>query len=246
MIRIDQDGKVSLALNAKNEGGFLPQSIATRFVSATSSSRYFVVGNLMNSPGESQGAIFAFTDVGFQDSYTYGAKQTRFHNVMVTGTKSLTVVGSSSDLLAERAVVGKTDGIIMTISQANGKVSKIVRSSGKGAVRSWDSVSGNLLVAGTSRVGKVIEGVVSSFTPKGAVSWTTRFPQAIKTLASGNCIATASTTPEVFIYQVNTQGKQVKLARIPREDLLAVATTPTKGCAVLTTASAGGIGVSYL
>ena len=119
-----------------------------------------------------------------------------------------------------------------------------MRSSAKGATRSWDFATGNLLLSGTSVVGKTQEGVVTSFAPNGSVSWTTRLPKSSKALASGNCVAHMTTNSDVFAYLVDSKGKQIRGVEIPRQDLKAVATTTAKGCAVLTEALNGEFRVS--
>lgn len=239
-IRMDSSGELLNVFNPKSEGGFIPTSIATR------SNNSFIVGNKVNSENRSRGALYILRADGSSDSFTYGSKQTTLNRVLISSANTLTVVGSSADTLADRAVVGRVDGVVLTISQSTGALTKVLRSSGKGATRSWDFASGNLLLSGTSRSASAREGVVTSFTSKAVVSWTIRYPKSTQALASGNCVAVETTGMEVRVFMVDSKGKQSKSARIPRQDLLALATTPRKGCAVLTAAPAGEIRVSYL
>lgn len=238
--RLDNSGNLVSVINTKNDAGFIPESIATRGTNT------FVVGNLAPGENKSRGALYKFSDSEFLASFTYGQVQTRFTKVLASSTKNLTVVGSSSDTLAQRKVVGRADGVILTISQETGALTKVLRSSGAGAIRSWDFASGNLLLSGTARVGSSREGVVTSFNPKGAVLWTTRFPQTNKALALNNCIALSGTNSEVLIYLVDSKGKQIRGARLPKQELIALAPTAAKGCAVVTSAPGSGFRVSYL
>lgn len=238
-IRMDSSGELLNVFNPKSEGGFIPTSIATR------SNNSFIVGNKVNSENRSRGALYILRADGSSDSFTYGSKQTTLNRVLISSANTLTVVGSSADTLADRAVVGRVDGVVLTISQSTGALTKVLRSSGKGATRSWDFASGNLLLSGTSRSASAREGCHFIYL-KAVVSWTIRYPKSTQALASGNCVAVETTGMEVRVFMVDSKGKQSKSARIPRQDLLALATTPKKGCAVLTAAPAGEIRVSYL
>ncbi|MBM3704701.1 MAG: hypothetical protein FJW54_06545 [Actinobacteria bacterium] len=243
LTRIDNSGKLINAFNTENSRDFIPISIATSI--STKSTNYFVVGNESSAANESRGGLYLFKSNGSVNPLTFGGKKTSFKRVVVNSASTITVVGSSAETLAGRAVAGKVDGVILTISQSNGALTKVLRSSGKGATRSWDFASGNLLVSGTSRSGSLREGVVTSFSTKGAVSWTTRFPNTIQALANGKCIAVESTTSEVRVYMVDSKGKQSKGARIPSQDLIALGTTLAKGCAILTATPAGEFRVSF-
>jgi hypothetical protein len=238
--RFDLTGRLVTAVSAPNNSGFIPNSIAV------GSTNIFLAGNEINSVNQSRGALFKFSESAFIDSYSYGEGGTNFKDVLAISTKSLTVVGSSAETLANRKVVGKADGIILTVSQSNGKIIKILRSSNTGAVRSWDFVSGNLQVSGTSRTKTIQEGVVTSFTSKGQVRWTIRFQKSSKALADGNCLALATSTSDVLLYVVDSKGKQIKGARLPKQELYALASNSPASCAVLTSSSASGIRVSYL
>lgn len=240
LARVDLSGKIAEVVNTENKSGFLPNSIAV------SPSNTFLVGNEMNSENRSRGAIWKFNSEGFADSFVFGDSRTVFSKAIATTSKSLTIIGNSAETIAQRKVVGKRDGIILTITEANGKVSNLIRSSGNGALRSWDSASGNLQVAGTSRVGETKEAVITSFTSKRTVAWSTRISKSVKALINGNCVATENTSSDAFIHLFDGKGKQVKTARLARQEVLGVGTTPSKGCALLTVSSAGGVRVSYL
>ena len=238
--RVDLSGKIVKVINTENKSGFLPNSIAVSTLNT------FLVGNEMNFENRSRGAIWKFNSEGYTETFVFGDSQTVFNKAIATSTKSLTIIGTSAETIAQRKVVGKSDGIILTITVANGKVSNLIRSSGNGALRTWDSASGNLQVAGTSRVGGTNEAVITSFTSKRTVAWSTRISKSVKALINGNCVATENTSSDAFIHLFDGKGKQVKIARLARQEVLGVGTTPSKGCALLSVSSAGGVRVSSL
>ena len=238
--QFDLSGKLIAVLSTENKSGFIPNSITSN------TTNIFLAGNELIDENSSRGALYKFSESSFLDSYSYGNQGTIFNQVIATSTKSLTIIGSSTETLAERKVVGKADGVILTISQSSGKITKLIRSSGAGAIRSWDFASGNLQVSGTSRTKTLQEGVVTTFNSKGQVRWTARFQKSTKALADGNCVALATSTSDVILYVVDSKGKQIKGVRIPKQELLALASNSPSGCAVLTSGSASGIRVSYL
>lgn len=251
LMRIDISGKIMSVFNYENREGFIPRSIVT------SGSRTFIIGNEQRGESGNRGAIYLFTEKGFDKSFTFGAEKTTFTRAVTPNTKSLIVVGSSADTIANKKVVGKADAIILTLSQKSGKISKIVRSSGAGAVRSWDFASGNILVSGTSRVKNSRETVVTSFTAAGKVAWTTRFPKSKSSIAVGDCIAISLVSnsaglpftikgPEVFLYSVDSKGKRIQGLRLPKQELIALSTSASKGCAVLTRSTNAGVRLSFL
>jgi hypothetical protein len=249
--RIDLSGNIVNLFNQENIQAFIPRSIVA------SGSKLFIVGNEQQGESGSRGAIYPLTDDGFVKSFNYGSDRTIFTRAVAPNSKNLIVVGSSADTIAERKVVGKVDAIILTLSQSSGKISKIVRSNGAGATRSWDFASGNLLVSGTSRTKNSREAVVTSFTSQGNVAWTSRFPRSNNSIAAGNCVAISLTSnssalpftikgPEIFLYTVNSKGERLQGFRLPGQQLISLANFGTKGCALLTRSAADGVRVTFL
>jgi len=147
--------------------------------------------------------------------------------------------------------------VVLTISATSRKIEKILRSSGAKAIRSWDSGSGNLVVAGTSQQNKLLESVLTQFSPKGDVKWSTRYQNSDRALIGGNCIALSllgptknlpftPIGPEIFIATIDGEGKVLKGVRVAKEQIVAVAPTSNKGCAALTYSPEAGVRVSYL
>jgi hypothetical protein len=246
---IDSAGKIISILNTSNSKLFLPRSIAIN------KGDIFLVGNEYPSENSSRGALYVFTNQNFDASYTYGEKSTRFNRVYIQANKSLKIIGSSADPIADKKLVGKVDAVVLTISATSRKIEKILRSSGAKAIRSWDSGSGNLVVAGTSQQNKLRESVLTQFSPKGDVKWSTRYQNSDRALIGGNCIALSllgptknlpftPIGPEIFIATIDGEGKVLK--RVAKEQIVAVAPTSNKGCAALTYSPEAGVRVSYL
>lgn len=248
---IDLTGKIISILNTSNSKLFLPTSIAIN------KTDIFLVGNEYPSENSTRGALYVFTNQNFDASYTYGEKSTRFNQVFIQANKSLKIIGSSADPIADKKVVGKVDAVVLTISATSRKIEKILRSSGAKATRSWDSGSGNLVVAGTSQQNKLRESVLTQFSPTGDVKWTARYQNSDRALIGGNCIALSllGTTknlpftpigPEILIATIDGNGKILKGFRVAKEELVALAPTSNKGCAALTYSPEAGARVSYL
>ena len=248
---IDLAGKIISNLNTSNSKLFLPRSIAIN------KGDIFLVGNEYPSENSTRGALYVFTNQNFDASYTYGEKSTRFNRVYIQANKSLKIIGSSADPIADKKLVGKVDAVVLTLSATSRKIEKILRSSGAKAIRSWDSGSGNLVVAGTSQQNKLRESVLTQFSPKGDVKWSTRYQNSDRALIGGNCIALSllgptknlpftPIGPEIFIATIDGEGKVLKGVRVAKEQIVAVAPTSNKGCAALTYSPEAGVRVSYL
>ena len=248
---IDFTGKVISVINTSNSKLLLPTSIAMN------KDDIYLVGNEYPSDNSTRGALYVFTNQNFVASYTYGVASTRFNRVFIQANKSLKIIGSSADPIADKKVVGKVDAVILTISTTSRKIEKILRSSGTEATRSWDSGSGNLVVAGTSQQNKLQESVITQFSPTGKVKWTTRYQNSNHAVIAGNCIALSllgptknlpftPTGPEIFIATIDGSGKVLKGVRVAKEEIIALAPTSNKGCAALTYSPETGVRVSYL
>ena len=253
VLEINSSGSVISLVNVPNNKLFLPSSIAT-----TNNLKY-LVGDEYPSADTKRGALYVINVESLVTSYSYGEKFTQFTKVIPRSSKSVIVVGSSSDTLAERKVIGKIDAVSLTISTTSGKIEKVMRSSGatKSALRSWDAGTGNLILAGTAQEKKLRESVISSFSPTGSVNWSTRFQNSDGARVAGNCIAVsllgaskslsfAPTGAEIFLYTVDAKGKLQKGLRVAKQELISLVTTANKGCALLTYSADAGARVSFL
>jgi hypothetical protein len=248
---LDLSGKIISILNTKNSRFFLPTSVAAN------KTGIFLIGNEYPSENSTRGALYIFTNQEFDASYSYGEKSTRFNRVYIQSNKSLKIIGSSADLLSDKKVVGKVDAVILTVSATSGKIGKVLRSSGVKASRSWESGSGNLVVAGTSQQQNLLESVITQFSPTGDVKWTARYQNSNRAVIGSNCIALSlfgatknlpftPTGPEILLATIDGNGKILKGVRVAKEQIIAVAPTFSKGCAALTYSPEAGARLSYL
>ena len=117
-----------------------------------------------------------------------GTEATVFESVVKHADGSLTVVGSSAEILGGKKLVGKVDGVIIKVSKV-GKVVSVVRSSAPKASRNWLSATNSLLLGGEVITGSKVESAITKFSSTYAPSWTYRFASSGKTLTAGSTFA---------------------------------------------------------
>ena len=120
----------------------------------------------------------------FSAPLTIGKEGTSFESVVRNKDNSLTVVGSSTETLGGKKVVGKVDGIIMKIATTN-KITSIIRSTATGASRSWNSATSSLLLGGHVKTGAKSQSAVTKFSSTFVPTWTYRFASTGTTFTSG-------------------------------------------------------------
>ena len=117
-----------------------------------------------------------------------GTEATVFESVVKHADGSITVVGSSSETLGGKKLVGKVDGVIIKVSKM-GKVVSVVRSSEPKASRNWLSATNSLLLGGEVITGPKVESAITKFSSKYDPSWTYRFASSGKTFTAGSTFA---------------------------------------------------------
>jgi len=117
-----------------------------------------------------------------------GTEATIFESVVKHADGSITVVGSSSETLGGKKLVGKVDGVIIKVSKV-GKVVSVVRSSAPKASRNWLSASNSLLLGGEVITGPKVESAITKFSSTYVPSWTYRFASSGKTFTAGSTFA---------------------------------------------------------
>ena len=125
-----------------------------------------------------------------------GTDATNFESVIAHSDGTLTLMGSSSETLGGKKLVGKIDGVIVKISKA-GKVLNVVRSSAPKASRSWNSASSTLLLAGDVVTGTKIESAVTKFSNSYVPTWTYRFPSTGTAFTAGSTYAFLQSTSAI-------------------------------------------------
>jgi hypothetical protein len=141
---------------------------------------------------------------------------------------SFTVVGSSSETLMGKKVVGLTDGILVKVSKAV-KITSVVRSSISKGKRIWNSASSSLLLAGEVKISSKTETAVTKFSTSYVPTWTYRF-------ASTGPALSASSTHAFFI----STGAVAQLNWNPKTPTPLLLTFDSKG--VITAANSGPMG----
>jgi hypothetical protein len=141
---------------------------------------------------------------------------------------SFTVVGSSSETLMGKKVVGVTDGILVKVSKSL-KITSVVRSSIAKGTRIWNSASSSLLLAGEVSTSSKTESAVTKFSTSFVPTWTYRFT------STGPALSAAST--QVFFI---SKGAVAQLNWNPKSPTPLLLTFDSKG--VITAASSGPTG----
>ena len=117
-----------------------------------------------------------------------GTELTVFESVVKSVDGSVTVVGSSSETLGGKKLVGKVDGVIIKVSKA-GKLLTVVRSSAPKASRNWLSATNSLLLGGEVVTGVKVESAITKFSSSFVPSWTYRFASAGKVFTASSTYA---------------------------------------------------------
>jgi hypothetical protein len=187
-----------------------------------------VVGIIANDKGN--GGFLANIDLTgtFSKLMQIGVASTTADAVVRHSDGTFTVVGSSSETLAGKKVVGITDGILVKVSKAL-KITSVVRSSIAQGKRMWGSASSSLLLGGEVVVKGKSESAVTKFSPTYVPTWTFRFTSTGPTLS-------ASSTQAFFI----STGAVAQLNWSPKTPTPLLLTFDSKG--VITAADSGPIG----
>jgi hypothetical protein len=117
-----------------------------------------------------------------------GTESTVFESVVKNTDGSMTIIGSSSETLGGKKLVGKVDGIILKVSKT-GKLLSIIRSSAPKASRNWLSTTNSLLLGGEVVTGIKVESAITKFSNSYVPSWTYRFASTGKTFTAGSTYA---------------------------------------------------------
>jgi len=157
-----------------------------------------------------------------------GLTSTTADGVVRHSDGTLTIVGSSSEVLAGKKVAGLTDGFLIKVSKAL-KITSIVRSSAVKGKRIWSSASSALLLGGESVTPGKIETAVTKFSSTFIPTWSYRFP-------STGPAATLGSTQALFL----STGAVSQLNWNPKVVTPLLLTFDSKG--VITTAYSGPSG----
>ena len=187
-----------------------------------------VVGIMATEKGNAGFLVNADSVGVFSKLLQIGTASTTSDAIVRHADGSFTVVGSSSETLMGKKVVGVTDGILVKVSKSL-KTTSVVRSSIAKGTRIWNSASSSLLLAGEVNTSSKTESAVTKFSTSFVPTWTYRFA------STGPALSAAST--QVFFI---SKGAVAQLNWIPKSPTPLLLTFDSKG--VITAASSGPIG----
>jgi hypothetical protein len=187
-----------------------------------------VVGIMATEKGNAGFLVNADSVGAFSKLLQIGTASTTSDAIVRHIDGSFTVVGSSSETLMGKKVVGLTDGILVKVSKSL-RITSVVRSSIAKGTRIWNSASSSLLLAGEVNTSSKTESAVTKFSTSFVPTWTYRFA------STGPALSAAST--QVFFI---SKGAVAQLNWIPKSPTPLLLTFDSKG--VITAASSGPIG----
>jgi hypothetical protein len=210
----------------------------------------FLIGIEITKSGGERSFLQSLSSAGeFGKKYYFGKAATTLNSGVLNKDKTLTLVGNSAEVIAKKSVLGKVDGIILTVSPSEGKILKVVRSNGMGATRSWKSSAGNLTVGGTSKTKRFNEGVISQFSSTGSVLWSKRYAGASAAINNSAVVAVLTTQSnsllkskagDVVVYKFDKKGEPTLGGRIPLSaEIIGLRSQSGLGSCVATLASDG-------
>ena len=119
----------------------------------------------------------------FSKELKIGTVKTKLSAITRSSDGTTYLVGSSSESLGGKKLVGKVDGALIKIAKT-GSIISIVRSSAPKALRDWQSTTSSLFVTGSVKSGTTVESAITKFNSSFAPTWTTRIASTGRTLAS--------------------------------------------------------------
>ena len=187
-----------------------------------------LVGIIANEKGNAGFLVNTDSAGVFTKLLQIGAVSTTADSVARHTDGTVTVVGSSSETLSGKKVVGVTDGILVKVSKAL-KITSVVRSSVAKGKRIWNSTSSSLLLTGEVIAGGKTESAVTKFSTSFVPTWTYRF-------ASTGSALSASSTHAFFI----STAAITQLNWNPKTPTPLLITFDSKG--IITAADSGPVG----
>ena len=187
-----------------------------------------LVGIIANEKGNAGFLVNTDSAGVFTKLLQIGAVSTTADSVARHTDGTVTVVGSSSETLSGKKVVGVTDGILVKVSKAL-KITSVVRSSVAKGKRIWNSTSSSLLLTGEVIAGGKTESAVTKFSTSFVPTWTYRF-------ASTGSALSASSTHAFFI----STSAITQLNWNPKTPTPLLITFDSKG--IITAADSGPLG----
>ena len=119
----------------------------------------------------------------FSKELKIGSAKTKLSAITRSSDGTTYLVGSSSETLGGKKLIGRADGILIKVAKT-GSIASVVRSSAPKAVRDWQSTTSSLFVTGSVKSGTTVESAITKFNSSFVPTWTTRISSTGRTLAS--------------------------------------------------------------
>jgi hypothetical protein len=132
---------------------------------------------------DSEPFLITLSEGKFSKELKIGSAKTKLSAITRSSDGTTYLVGSSSETLGGKKLVGRVDGVLIKVAKT-GSITSVVRSSAPKGIRDWQSTTSSLFVTGSVRSGTTVESALTKFNSSFIPSWTTRIPSTGRTLAS--------------------------------------------------------------
>jgi len=132
---------------------------------------------------ENEPFLITLSQGKFSKELKIGSAKTKLSAITRSSDGTTYLVGSSSETLGGKKLIGRVDGILIKIAKT-GSIASVVRSSAPKAVRDWQSTTSSLFVTGSVKSGTTVESAITKFNSSFVPTWTTRIFSTGRTLAS--------------------------------------------------------------
>ena len=109
----------------------------------------------------------------FSPIVKYGIKSTQINSALSNSDGSITVVGSSADLLLKAKPLSKADAVTLKIS-TSGVLQQVARATLKSTTRTWNSITTGLLQGGKVSYSNKTEAAITKFSALSKPTWNVR------------------------------------------------------------------------
>ena len=110
----------------------------------------------------------------FSPIVNYGIKSTQINSALSNSDGSITVVGSSADLLLKAKPLSKADAVTLKIS-TSGVLQQVARATLKSTTRTWNSITTGLLQGGKVSYSNKTEAAITKFSARSKPTWNVRY-----------------------------------------------------------------------
>ena len=110
----------------------------------------------------------------FSPIVKYGIKSTQINSALSNSDGSITVVGSSADLLLKAKPLSKADAVTLKIS-TSGVLQQVARATLKITTRTWNSITTGLLQGGKVSYSNKTEAAITKFSALSKPTWNVRY-----------------------------------------------------------------------